>query len=418
MRKYILALSLVILLCDLVYSQQLIEEIRYDSLEGYYVLTYKYPDSDSSFTGTIMPRNNVIPTIKAMVSENESGNFHYRYELTNELESLQLLRRFYIISSLLVSNITTPSSEWLGIYSQNRGYIFWSKIKGVPGLTPGNSLTNYSFESDYPPSISTSISENTFWVSFPYELEGPFGKLDSIVDSLSSVGVEKLTLGPWLPDSTISLDSFSDTLETFRFRSCTELDWATDAKVCGKLENDLSEVKANLQAGDSLSAANALSNFIELVEQEKDESLTSEGYALLYFNAEYLAERLPEPVDEPEGSGITCDCANPVTQTSGQIRFSGGETQCLSGEFSGSVFFQQAGRLEVCGNATFQNISGNNTGTVAVSETGVVSIQNWNNNNSADSLINWGSMEFRNQVNVNRGSVQLSVSGVKYLSSK
>ena len=85
---------------------------------------------------------------------------------------------------------------------------------------------------------------------------------------------------------------FTDTLETFRFRSCEELNWATNAKVCGELEDNLSEVKANLQAGDSRSAANALSDFIELIEQEKDESLTSEGYALLYFNAEYLRKRL------------------------------------------------------------------------------------------------------------------------------
>lgn len=292
MRKYILALTLIIILCDLVYSQQLIEEIRYDSTEGYYVLTYKYPDSDSAYTGTIMPRNNVIPIVKAMVTKNHSENFHYKYELTNELESPQLLRRFYIISSLLVSNITTPSSEWLGIYSQNRGYIFWSKVNGVPGLAPGNSLNNYSFESNYPPSISTSISENTFWASFPYEFEGPFGKLDNIIDSLSSAGVKKLTLGPWLPDSTLSLDSFTDTLETFRYRSCEELGWATDTAVCGQLEESLSQVKISLLAQDSVAAANALSNFIELVEQEKDASLTSEGYALLYFNADYLRAKL------------------------------------------------------------------------------------------------------------------------------
>ena len=46
---------------------------------------------------------------------------------------------------------------------------------------------------------------------------------------------------------------------------------------------------------DSLSAANALAEFIALVEAEKDASLTSEGYALLYFNAEYLADRLTKP---------------------------------------------------------------------------------------------------------------------------
>jgi len=58
------------------------------------------------------------------------------------------------------------------------------------------------------------------------------------------------------------------------------------------LENQLSEVKAALQNQNSVLAAKVLAEFIELVEQEKETSLTSEGYALLFFNAEYLAERL------------------------------------------------------------------------------------------------------------------------------
>lgn len=90
----------------------------------------------------------------------------------------------------------------------------------------------------------------------------------------------------------MSLDSFTDTLETFRYRSCEELEWATKASVCAQLEDDLTLVKSSLVAQDSIAAVNALSDFIELVEQEKDASLTSEGYALLYCNAEALRARL------------------------------------------------------------------------------------------------------------------------------
>ncbi len=86
----------------------------------------------------------------------------------------------------------------------------------------------------------------------------------------------------------------TDTLETFRFRSCEELGWANDTSVCSQLEDDLSEVKAALESEDSLTAANALKRFIDLVEAEKETSLTSEGYALLYFNAEYLRRRLDD----------------------------------------------------------------------------------------------------------------------------
>ncbi len=92
----------------------------------------------------------------------------------------------------------------------------------------------------------------------------------------------------------ISNLALTDTLETFRFRSCEELDWANDAGVCGELENNLSQVKTALLAEDSLVAANALQRFIDLVEAEKEASLTSEGYALLYFNGQYLKKRIDE----------------------------------------------------------------------------------------------------------------------------
>jgi len=41
-----------------------------------------------------------------------------------------------------------------------------------------------------------------------------------------------------------------------------------------------------------VAAAGALQDFINLVQAEKDASLSSEGYALLFFNGQYLWKRL------------------------------------------------------------------------------------------------------------------------------
>ncbi len=401
MKRYFLSILLLALIVEPSYSQQNIGKIELDTQKGYYVVDYSYSDSSAILTGTIMPNNNVSPVLSATIVRTQLDTYTYLYEILNDSSALQPLFRFSIPISNVVDKIQSPNSDWFGRYSQRIMRASWSKVRSqIPGIPVGSSEKFFSYESRFPPSIKITFSENTYWSSFPNEEEGPFGTLDSIIDSLTTEGVAKMSLGPWLPDSTLSLKSFTDTLETFRFRSCEELGWANNATVCGQLVQQLAEVKTALQDQDSLGAANVLSEFIQLVEEEKETSLTSEGYALLFFNAQYLAERLPEP---QVSSGITCECANLVTQTSGQIRFSGWETRCISGDFSGSVFFQQSGRLEVCGNATFQTISGNNPGTVAISETGVVSIQNWNNNNPTDSLVNWGTTQFQNQVNVNRG---------------
>ena len=295
MNKFFVLILLFIFNSLPIFSQQIVNKIEFDSQKGYYIIQYSYSDS-IDLSGTIMPNNNVKPVIHASVLRTESNSYQYRYELKNDTSALQPLFRFSIPILKIVNDIDSPNSDWFGRFSQRIMRVSWSKVRSqIPGIIPGNTEKYFSFKTEYPPSIKTTYSENSYWSSFPNEQEGPFGVLALIIDSLNTDGISIMSLGPWLPDSTMSLDSFTDTLETFRFRSCEELDWATDATVCGELADDLSEVKTNLQAGDSLSAANALSNFIELVEQEKGESLTSEGYALLYFNAEYLAERLPEP---------------------------------------------------------------------------------------------------------------------------
>lgn len=119
-------------------------------------------------------------------------------------------------------------------------------------------------------------------------------------------------------------------------------------------------------------------------------------------------------IKDPE-SGISCDCSNPVTQSDGTIVIHDGETRCLDQEFSGSVQFETGGTLNVCSTAHFQNISGNAAGIVNITETGDVTVGNWNNNSSADEINNWGILNFSNWTNINQGKLtnynEISVNG-------
>ncbi len=375
---------------------------------------------NTSVYGQITYPDSAISSIRSIIELVENG-LKYTYTIENLDISAQVLSSFTIyINDSTLSNppnytadfyIVTPAPKKYYI----DGVITPNAITGVAagrflelppenGLSPGESL-EFSFQTSGIPSINRFYSEG-FVEPYTETLIDTLFKLgftqEEIFYDWREKSYSKLTISPKLWSDSTTLDAFFDTLEPFPVRSCEELDWATDSTVCGQMETRLSEVKTSLVAEDSLSAANALKVFIDLVEAEKEASLTSEGYALLYFNAQYLAERLPEP---ETGSGITCGCDNPVTQTSGQIRFDRGETKCLSGTFKGSVFFQNAGTLQVCGTADFQNISGNQPGKVEVSETGNVTVKNWNNNNTKDALINWGTFEFDNQVTVNQGSL-------------
>ena len=240
------------------------------------------------------------------VSQAGSGGYLYEYDISNANSSLQVLLAFKIFiqdASFYTRTIESPE--------ERKWYIDGLAKVHITGAAAGNTL-NLPTENGLSPGESMNISFSSFGLPaiHPFYTKGfvePW--TEEYLASLFEAGYkrEEIFLGwkkEWFqgttispkvwPDST-SLSTFIDTVEVYRHRSCTELGWATDPGVCGELEDDLSEVKTALESEDSLSAANALKRFIDLVEAEKDASLTSEGYALLYFNAEYLADRLTKP---------------------------------------------------------------------------------------------------------------------------
>ena len=225
--------------------------------------------------------------VKAEILE-ENDNLLYNLDISNLEESVQSLDELHLdIDADFISG-GTDRSRWR-IFSSAYGFITWES-NNVHSLIKPNTLNSKFFiRSKLPPKPTYIFGVGYNEIAPVAFLNTPINNLTKNIKQNSFSGI---TLGPWLPDSTLSLESFTDTLETFRLRSCEELGWANDTTVCGQLENRLTEVKAALQNQDSVLAANVLAEFIELVKAEKETSLTSEGYALLFFNAEYLAERL------------------------------------------------------------------------------------------------------------------------------
>jgi hypothetical protein len=108
------------------------------------------------------------------------------------------------------------------------------------------------------------------------------------------------TIAPVLPPDPFEHSTFLDTVINQPDRA-ESLEWISDQSFADELNNQLQQTRSHLVAGDSVKAAAALSNFVDVVEATNagqgppGASLTSEGYALLYFNAKYLLDRLPEP---------------------------------------------------------------------------------------------------------------------------
>jgi hypothetical protein len=298
MKKSKYALILLFLLIGNLRAQTVID-YYFDESKGVYVIDYTLGSSlDSIHQAIYYPGDQVSPDVNIYVEYSQLSDFlRFQYDVKNKEEAKLELYTFAIELKAEISSFQNPSTDWFGGYYEKYNAYDWAKVSGnSPGIPPGQIESGFGFSTKGLPTISNGFASSLTSLFFYNQeiYEEPPAPITSILDSIraNTKHVSFKTVSAWLPDSSLSLESLTDSLETFRHRSCTELDWANDAGVCGELEDDLSEVRTNLQAGDSLAAANALAEFIDLVEAEKDASLTSEGYALLYFNAEYLRRRL------------------------------------------------------------------------------------------------------------------------------
>jgi hypothetical protein len=113
------------------------------------------------------------------------------------------------------------------------------------------------------------------------------------------------TYTPIKPDSTTGLIDMLNNLENY-VDSVLTYNWLGDITFSIELKNILTTAKTNLQNGDSLACRAQVKAFQDLVENVYKDSLntdtrfvTIEGWKFLYWNAQYILDRLPEPPANP-----------------------------------------------------------------------------------------------------------------------
>ncbi|OQY73506.1 MAG: hypothetical protein B6D44_06945, partial [Ignavibacteriales bacterium UTCHB2] len=109
------------------------------------------------------------------------------------------------------------------------------------------------------------------------------------------------TFIPSKPDSNQSASSLIETLISL-VDNCFNYAWVGDLLFKDELQTILTTAKTNLQNGDSLACRVKVKEFQDLVDNVYKDSLntdprfvTIEGWKFLYWNAQYILDRLPEP---------------------------------------------------------------------------------------------------------------------------
>ncbi|MDE3058447.1 MAG: hypothetical protein KGJ59_10875 [Bacteroidota bacterium] len=236
----------------------------------------------------------IAVSVVAHVTELKNGKFFYEYQLQSLPNSKQNIWTFDVEYHAPVQEIQAPT-EWLG----DPGYlppprVQWYARDSLVEISPDSKLGGFSFLSGGIPSIE--IYYVSGWVEPPVFTEE--NAPDSVIgDNVLENSVKGITIGPTAPPVNFSASTWIDTLISYKHQAVS-LGWIDNQGIANSLDSKLDNAKSKLSAGDTTAAKNMLNAFVNEVEAQNGKQLTSEAYALLKFNAEYLIDRLPEKKGE------------------------------------------------------------------------------------------------------------------------
>lgn len=239
--------------------------------------------------------------VRARVTQVASG-FDYQYFLENRPGAPQALVSFAIEAfsadaTPVVQRSPATWESWQRIVGSD--FHVWETFQEPRGLAPGASALGFGFKDASLPSITRFLAwGNVQPPTFP-EGEAPESCEGSNIIENSFKGK---TVGPKPPLKDFVPIEFLNYLISLVHDS-RQQGWVREAKETKKLLQDLLKAKRRLEAGDPGKARSALKEFLERVKHEgcrgfhcpKNKALTSEAYALLYFNGKFLQARLPKP---------------------------------------------------------------------------------------------------------------------------
>jgi hypothetical protein len=278
------------------------DTIIYNPSTGNYTVQYigeNFSGGDTLVTLTYIPWTKLNPFVKCEVSYySDSSEYIYNWTIGNGENSEQSLKKFVIVFGENAQVVDKSKLGWYGRRwkgSKDGEVIFLNRWGWTAdqGLESSWSVTGLKLGSSSLPTIGFAYFQGKGSIpKFPYA--PPPAKIDTEfvkLDGFPSNYVRRETVVPGkLSDTFIQLN-FLDTLISYKHQSVS-IGWIDNQGIINSLDSKLDSAKMALTAGDSITAKNILNAFINEVEAQKDKHLTSEAYALLKFNAEYLIEKL------------------------------------------------------------------------------------------------------------------------------
>ena len=239
------------------------------------------------------------------------NNFTYNYSIINQPTSKQSIEHIYIGGLEDTSSYFAPQGweasgprYYSGRVFYNSTYDFWGSI------SPGHSLNGFGTVSTSRPAIVKYYAQG--YRSFTQTATDAEYRNDILTNSVSGY-----TLGT--SDTTQSFIplNFLDTLTSYTNQSRT-LSWIKDQTTADKYLGYFASAKTNLQQNNITSTRTTLQQVLQDLNVDSTANLTSEAYALIHYNSEYLLAQIPFP---PSGCHIKLVNSTGTKLTGGALQY-------------------------------------------------------------------------------------------------
>lgn len=286
----------------------------YDPVNDWFIFEWDRPDYGKTTT-IYDPPNKVNPVIKAEVIFNTTTEeyIYYNYEVTNQTGAIQPLNRIFIkhLAPIYDAKMPDPQEDWdMGEYRDKSSWE-WVKIGEPPaGIMAGQTERGFSFKSVGLPAIVNSafLGERRAKFSVPGdydtdEVEASFSRVMKAFEEKYKDKFEyvtRKTIGPKAPPADFKPVDFINYIVNMKHEAFS-LGWITNQGIEQSLDAKLENAKRKLEQGNTNATKNILEAFINEVEAQGCSSyencstgkhLTSEAYALLKYNTQYLIDQL------------------------------------------------------------------------------------------------------------------------------
>ena len=231
-------------------------------------------------------RNLILPDVRAVIGRGGDG-FSFSYTVRNRAGAAQSIHRILIELKGQSNSLSAPS-DWT-VWQRDYDTLLvavWFSSDSLADIEAGEDLTGFRFGNNGLPSI------NRCWLRAWEMISGSEGQYDPSTAGIFQTSLVRLTVGPRFiadsSDSTLLLD----TLLSYVIQS-RSLEWISTDGIADKYSGYFNSAKANLQSNNVGAARATLQQVLHDVDIDSSSSLTSEAYALLRYNTEYLLDHVP-----------------------------------------------------------------------------------------------------------------------------